>query len=261
MRSPEVVAAAAAGARRRGRSTHGALAAALALAVAGGEALAQGGSGSVAGTVRLTEPAPEIRPIVLEAEHHCAKIAGRRLPQEEVVTGPGGGLANVFVRLEGTGLAAAAGPAAAKTVLIEQRGCIFLPRMVGARAGQTLRVVNLDDAYHNVRSVSEAGDDFNISQPFSGMEFDFRLAAEQKMLRLRCDAHPWMRAFVGVVGHPWFAVTAEDGRFELAGVPPGSYEVELWHERFGTLRGPVSVAAGAVATADFAFEVGGGARP
>ena len=229
------------------------LGAVVALGMAAVAARPEGASGSVAGTVRLSGEPPAIRPTTLPANHHCVETSGRRLPQLQVVVGPDGGLANVFVRLAGDGLATAVSPVPEEAVVVEQRGCVYHPRMTGGRAGQTLRVVNLDDFFHNVRSVSELGSDFNISQPFSGMEFDFELEAEQVMLRLRCDIHPWMDAYVGVAEHPWFAVTGEDGRFDLEGVPPGSYEVVLWHERFGTQRGAVSIEAGAVATLAFDY--------
>ena len=228
----------------------------IALGIAG-DVRAAGPSGSVAGTVRLSGKAPANPPVALAAD--CVKLAGHRLLQDEVVVGPDGGLANVFVQLQGEGLTGAAGPVPTDVVVIEQKGCAYRPRMTGARAGQTLRIVNADAALHNVHSVSAAGLDFNVAQPAAGMKFDFKLAAEQKMLRLSCDVHPWMRAFVGVVGHPWFAVTGEDGRFKLAGVPPGRYDLVLWHERFGTLRKPVSIAAGGVAAGD--FEYGAGSQP
>lgn len=222
-------------------------------------ARAEGPTGSVSGVVRLTGKAPKGDLLDLSSDPNCLEIAGRRVRREEVVVGRDGALANVFVRLEGDGLAAAAGPVPGTPVVVEQRGCIYYPRMAGARAGQTLRVINGDEIIHNVRSVSAAGSDFNIGQPYSGMEFDFELAAPEPMLELRCDMHPWMRSYIGVVDHSWFAVTSEDGRFTLADVAPGAYEVVFWHERYGVGRAVVEVVAGEDREAGFSYsaEAGG----
>lgn len=236
--------------------TRAALGALLVLGSLAAGAGAESGAGSVSGTVRLTGAAPKSRLIDMSADPNCRELAGRKVPSQEVVAGRRGELANVFVRLEGEGLAAAAGPPPEQPVVIEQRGCIYYPRMAGARVGQTLKVINGDEVIHNVRSVSEAGSDFNIGQPYAGMEFDFELEAPEPMLRLRCDMHPWMHAFIGVVTHRWFAVTGEDGRYELAGVPPGTYELVLWHESFGTLRQAVTIAGGTELSLDLAFPAG-----
>lgn len=211
------------------------------------------GGGSISGTVSLAGKPPKPQRLDLSSDPPCLEIAGRKVMQQDLVVGKGGGLANVFVRLEGAGLEAAAGPVPEEAVVIEQRGCIYYPRMAGARAGQTLRVVNGDDIVHNVRSVSEAGSGFNIGQPFAGMAFDFDLVAAEPMMRLRCDMHPWMHAFIGVVDHPWFAVSGEDGRFELVGVPAGEYEVSLWHEKLGSQRRSVTITDGAATTLDLSY--------
>jgi hypothetical protein len=230
-----------------------ALGALLVWGVASERAPAEVSTASIAGTIRLEGAPPKIRPTVLAAGHQCAKIAGRNLPQQQLLVAENGALANVLVRLEGEGLAEAAGPPPGEPVVIEQHGCLYRPRVTAGQAGQTLRLVNRDSFLHNTHSDSRIGVDFNIGQPFEGMEYESELTADQELLHLKCSFHPWMRAWVGVVGHRWFAVTGEDGGFELLEVPPGSYELVLWHERSGVLRESVTVVAGGATRAELAY--------
>jgi hypothetical protein len=124
--------------------------------------------------------------------------------------------------------------------------------MVGIRVGQTLRVTNGDPTAHNVHSLSTRGNEFNVSQPKSGMVSTFQMK-NADVLRIKCDIHSWMVSFVGVSPHPYFAVSAADGAFAIRGVPAGRHTIRVWHERYGRLTASVDVKAGATATADFAY--------
>jgi hypothetical protein len=174
---------------------------------------------------------------------------GRTVVQKAVVTGADGSLANVFVRLEGD---FPDHPAPAAPVTIDQRGCIYAPRVVGLQLGQPLRIANSDPGLHNVHGVSPAGDGFNVGQPVAGLTNMFHPQREG-MLRLQCDVHVWMVAFVGVVKHPYFAVTTTDGTFELRDVPAGMQTVRTWHERYGELSSSVRVEPGQATTVDFQY--------
>lgn len=183
----------------------------------------------------------------------CAMAnAGRRPVQEIVVAGPDGSLANVFVRLQGS-VPATTPPVT--PVDIDQVGCIYRPRMVGVQIGQPLRVRNSDPGLHNVHGVSAGREGFNVGQPMAGMVNEFRLK-DEGILRLQCDVHTWMVAFVGVVSHPYFAVTGTTGSFELRDVPVGAYTIEAWHERYGPLTMSVRVEAGGVSDVDFTYSGG-----
>ena len=160
-------------------------------------------------------------------------------------------MANVFVSLQGTFPAT---PAPTAPVTIDQRGCVYLPRVVGVQVGQTFQVRNSDGLLHNVHSSSVVKENtFNIAQPLAGMVNQFRLKEEPGMLRLGCDVHSWMTAYVAVVSHPYFAVSDRAGVFQIADVPPGKYTIQAWHERFGMVKQTVQVRAGAVASVDFAY--------
>src|SRR5204863_8792425 len=181
----------------------------------------------------------------------CASInSGKRTVQEFVAAGLDGSLANVFVTVQGSFQPA---PAPAEPVTLDQRGCIYAPRVVGVRAGQTLQVRNSDDLLHNVHGLSARGNGFNVSEPKAGMVLQFHLKDEEVMVRVKCDVHSWMTAYVGVVSHPYFTVSSEGGVFQIDKVPVGTYAIQAWHERYGVLTRMVRVSAGATATADFTY--------
>jgi plastocyanin len=176
----------------------------------------------------------------MNADPMCMKATdGAHATDEAVIAATDGSLANVFVELVGTFPDT---PVPAEPVFVDQHGCTYAPRVVGLRAGQALQVRNSDDGLHNVHGISTDRDTFNVSQPVSGMVNTFR-PHDAGILRLKCDVHTWMVAFVGVANHPYFAVTAVDGAFALRDVPVGTYELRAWHERLGTTSSQVRVDA------------------
>src|SRR5439155_498344 len=129
-------------------------------------------------------------------------------------------------------------------VTIDQRGCVYRPRVVGVRVGQSLLVRNSDALLHNVHGLSALGNGFNVSEPAAGVVQTFRPAKEEIMLHITCDVHSWMTSYVGIVGHPYFAVTSDGGTFEIANVPEGTHTIQSWHERFGVLSQTVRLQGG-----------------
>ena len=207
--------------------------------------------GAIKGHVRLMGKAPGNPIIRMGMDPMCAKInAGKRVIQETVVTSTDGGLANVFVKLQGTFPQT---PVPTTPVSVDQHGCVYSPRVVGARVGQMLQVRNGDELMHNVHGLSVGGNGFNVSEPKAGMVQQFRLKDEEIMLKVKCDVHSWMVAFVGVVSHPYFAVSSDTGTFEIDNVPAGTYTVQAWHERYGLLTQSVRVKAGVPTTIDFSY--------
>jgi plastocyanin len=211
-----------------------------------------GGRGTIKGHVRLSGELPGNPVIRMGRDPMCASInRGKQVVQETVVASLKGDLANVFVKLQGS---FPPSPAPAAPVTIDQRACIYSPRVVGVQVGQTLAVRNSDPLLHNVHSSTPIKENsFNIGQPMAGMMNQFRLKEEPGMLRLMCDIHTWMTGYIGVVSHPYFAVTSKAGTFEIANVPPGTYTIEAWHERYGAVKRPVTVRAGTAATVDFTY--------
>jgi hypothetical protein len=207
--------------------------------------------GTVKGRVRLTGKSPGNAVIRMGVDPMCGRMnAGKQVVQEQVVVSADGGLANAFVRLQGSFPRTAA---PTQAVAIDQRACFYLPRVVGAQVGQALQVRNSDPMLHNVHSLSVRSNAFNVGQPSAGMVYTFQLKDEEVMLQLKCDVHRWMTAYIGVVSHPYFAVSGTGGTFEISNVPVGTYTVQTWHERYGSLTRPVRVTAGATAIVDVPY--------
>ena len=210
-----------------------------------------GKTGSIKGNIRLKGKAPGNPVIRMGIDPMCAKLnAGKRPVQETVVASLDGNLANVFVRLEGS---FPSSPVPTEPVSIDQQACIYIPRVVGARVGQTLQVRNSDALLHNVHGHSTSSNVFNVAQPIAGTVTKFQLKQEEVMLRIGCDVHRWMNAFVGIVNNPYFATTGVAGTYAIANVPPGAYTIHSWHEQYGVLSQKVRVTAGSTSVVDFSY--------
>jgi hypothetical protein len=215
---------------------------------------AQQTMGTIRGHVRVTGELPGNPVIRMGADPMCARInAGKRPVQEVVEIDDKGDLASVFVRLQGD-LPKTTSPARpARTVTIDQRGCIYGPRVIGMQLGQTLQIRNDDPLSHNVHIISKYGNNFSATTPTTGGVSTFTPKAEEVMLRVGCDFHRWMTAYIGVVANPYFAVSGEKGTFEIANVPPGTYTIQAWHELYGPVTKKVKVTAGGVTNVDFIY--------
>lgn len=216
-----------------------------------GEAGAQAGTGSIKGRVHLSGKLPGNPIIRMGIDPMCSKVnAGKRVLQEYVVATADGSLANVFLNLKGN---VPQTPVPTLPVTLDQRGCLFYPRVVGLRVGQTLQVKNSDAFLHNAHALSGKDQGFNVGQPTAGNVYNWKAKTEEVMLHLKCDIHTWMNAYVGVVTNPYFAVSDTMGTFLIDKVPPGTYTLQAWHERFGMLTKSVTVKAGSAATVDFMY--------
>lgn len=153
-----------------------------------------------------------------------------------------GGLDNVFVYVK-DGLGNYHFEVPAEPVKVDQQGCRYLPHVVGVRVGQPIEISNSDETTHNVHSLPDENREFNFAQFKKGQTNVQTFTTPEVMIPFKCDLHGWMRAYVGVVAHPYFAVTTDGGNFELKGLPPGTYTVEAWHAKAGTQTQQVTIGA------------------
>jgi len=213
-------------------------------------------AGSVMGMVSQDGTAPKNEPIRMNADPVCVKQASGTQLQETFVMGEVNTLGNVFVYVK-DGLGNYTYDAPTGSLTLDQKGCRYRPHVFGIRVGQPLDILNSDPTLHNVHATPANNTEFNNGQPIQGMKMTHAFTSPEVMLPFKCDVHGWMSAYVGVLDHPYFAVTAEDGKFELPGLPPGTYTIEAWHERLGTLTQSVTIGASETGEANFRFQAPG----
>jgi len=229
-----------------------------AAAMAAGDA----GSGAIAGKVSFSGTAPPAQRVKLGADPKCAALHKDGLERQPIqVKWPSassrrrqkdGGLADVLVYLK-SGIGASYS-APAEPVLLDQIGCQYNPSMIVMMAGQPLRIRNSDDTLHNIHPRPTVNKEFNIGQPRKGTESTKTFDKPELMIPTGCDVHPWMRAYISVLAHPFFAVTTENGSYEIRALPDGEYEVEAVHSQLKSVTGKVSVRDGKTSKLDLTLK-------
>ena len=207
---------------------------------------------SVAGRVRIEGQMPQPNRISMSADPSCAKAHPGPAVNEEYVTGSGGALGNVIVFVS-EGLGNRTFDVPAEPVEVDQKGCMYSPHVIGLQAQQKIRIVNSDSTTHNIHAVPVNNREWNKAQP-AGTTLEESFAREEIAIPVKCNVHPWMRSYIAVFKHPFFAVTGMDGHFDLRNLPPGEYTVEAWHEKLGAMKQTITVAAGEAKTMDFVFK-------
>ena len=216
----------------------------------------------IKGSVKLDGKPPEMPEIKMAAVAECAKQHKDPVFEETIVAGDKGELANVIVSLKPDDPSALGGEVPKEAAVLDQKGCQYVPHVLAMMVGQKMVVKNDDPFQHNVHSQAATNPPFNFGQPNKddGKDVDPPKAAET--YKVKCDVHPWMGAWVAVFDHPFFAVSGEDGKFDIKGkVPEGEYTIIAWHEKFGTQEGKVKVDAEGNGTVDFTFKAEGATGP
>lgn len=211
-------------------------------------------AGAVAGTI-LFEGAPPKPPKIDMGQDPGCDLSGGGDNYGEVISVEGGKLANVFVYvksgLEGKTFAAPKDP-----VVLDQRGCRYLPHVLGAMAGQSIRILNSDPTMHNVHPSPHApgNQEWNVSQQPKGRPMEKTFDQPEIMMPLQCNNHPWMKAYLNVVANPFYAISGKNGTIDLKALPPGEYTIAAVHEKLGEQTQKVTIGPKQTATVSFTFK-------
>jgi plastocyanin len=211
----------------------------------------------ITGTVTLKGAPPkelDITPIMDDAT--CSKLHTAVPTTHFYVVGPKGGLADVVVSLQG--ISGKSSGASAPPVVLDQKGCLYVPSIFAVQTGQKIVVKNSDPVLHNVHTMPAEGSGNavkNQAQLPNGPDLVISFSKPEDFLKFKCDVHPWMFAWVSIFDHPYYAVTGEDGSFKIANVPPGKYTIQAAHRKAGKATQEIEVKEGEPAKADFTLEV------
>ena len=213
--------------------------------------------GSIAGTVSFAGAAPAKKTISMDADAVCARTNAD--PHAEDIVVNGDKLANVFVYIKegtagGKSVAGYSFAPPAQPAVLDQKGCQYVPHVIGVQVNQTVNVLNSDETAHNVNVDAKQNEKFNQGQPPRGAPIVKQFKRAETVIPVKCNQHPWMRAYVGVLQHPFFAVSDAEGKFEIKNVPAGTYTLVAWHEKYPQgITQSVTVAPGAPAASNFSF--------
>lgn len=237
----------------RGSGTKGGLAAGLvAVVLCPGVAIA---ASTITGTVTFDGKAPALRPLSMDADPACAKKHSGPVANEMLALGSGNTMGNIMVWVSKGLPAGKTWPAPKTPVTLDQKGCQYVPHVMGIMVGQSYRILNSDGILHNVHTLPKINKSFNKGMPPTLKETTTVFEKPEAVFHIKCDVHPWMSAYIAVFTHPFFSVTSTDGKFTISGLEAGTYEITAWHEKLGTQTATVTVSGSDTKTQAFKFSI------
>ena len=219
---------------------------------AGSPTLPSSSTGVVKGVVKFTGTVPPPKRVSMSADPTCAKEHPGPVVNRDVVADPKGDLENVIVFIS-DGLGDRTFDPPPQPVVIAQKGCVYEPHVLAMQANQPLEVVNEDSTSHNIHPVPVNNREWNKAEP-PGSKVEESFAREEVAIPVKCNIHPWMKGYVAVFKHPYFAVTPQDGSFVLPNLPPGTYTIKAWHEKLGTATQTITVGPNETKEISFVFK-------
>ena len=209
--------------------------------------------GQVTGKISFEGAKPSPKQIMMDQDPVCVqKHSGKVFAEDGTVNGDGT-LSNAFIYVKAGAEKYTFAPPA-DSVTLDQDGCMYKPHVLGIMTGQILKIVSSDATTHNIHPMPKDNREWNMSQAPGAAPIEQKFARPEIRVPVKCNQHPWMRAWIGVTSNPFFAVSGSDGTFTITGLPPGDYTIEAWTATFGTQEQKVTVGAKETKTVDFKFK-------
>lgn len=209
--------------------------------------------GTVTGKISYEGAEPKSNRMRMDVDAACAKQhAGGVLLLQEVKV-QNGALRDVFVWVK-EGLGNRKFPTPKEQAVLDQKGCVYAPHVFGVQTGQEIKILNSDPTTHNIHPIPQNNREWNQSQSPNVQPLVKSFPRQEIMVPVKCNIHPWMKSYIGVVDHPYFAVSSDDGSFEIKNLPPGDYTIEAWHEKLGPMQQKVTVGPNETKEVSFSFK-------
>jgi len=210
-----------------------------------------GDEGTITGKILFTGAAPAPKTIDMGQDPVCVSSATEKTTEDVVVKD--GKLLNVFVYVKSGGAVDKFSFSPGGGVTLDQKGCRYHPHVLGVMTKENIKITNSDNTTHNIHPSPAKNQEWNQSQTAGAAPLEKSFARQEVLIPVKCNQHPWMKAYIGVLPHPFFAVSKDDGSYTISGLPPGEYTIVAWHEKYGEQTQKVTVGAKESKTQDFTF--------